>query len=188
MSVSSEITQEVKDFVRKTPFYQHLPYLYLEAKKARTILELGLREGYSTRTVLYGLRDGKQGHLWSVDWGVDPSTAETVRSIQNSELGEYFTWVNRDITSLSDSWFKKREMDLVFPDAGLIEPGKKLLNRYLSSLSKGGRLFLFGVERASFRKAFLKELDRSKYRIEAVPSRAGVLHLGAVIITKEVDD
>ena len=184
MTVFSGIAEEVEALVRERPFHQHLPYLYLEAKKARTILELGIYRGYSTRSLLYGLRDGKQGHLWSIDWGKDPDTPRTVENIRSSDLNKYFTWIKRDITSIPDSWFEKHKADLVHADVP-ITPRKRFLNKYLLSLHKGSKMLLFGIERNPEKTEFLNELDTGKYRLEPISSKRGVLGLGAVWVIKE---
>lgn len=187
MTLFSGVAEEVKELLKEQPTYQHLPYLYFEAKKARTILELGLRKGYSTRSLLYGLRDGKQGHLWSIDWGKNPETPKTVEHIVRSNLAEYFTWIKRDVTSIPDSWFKNHKMDLVFPD---VPPAhrKIFLNKPLLSLSKGSRLFIICLSDAPEKSEFVYSLDTNKYHYEMIPSKKGILNKGAVIITKDVDD
>jgi len=46
---------------------EHLPYLAELGRGANSIIELGVREGYSTRAFLHCLSQRGHGHLWSVD-------------------------------------------------------------------------------------------------------------------------
>jgi cephalosporin hydroxylase len=46
---------------------EHLPRLEYLARHSLSIIELGVREGYSTRAFLHGLAQRGIGHLWSVD-------------------------------------------------------------------------------------------------------------------------
>jgi predicted O-methyltransferase YrrM len=45
----------------------HLPRLAQIGRESESIIELGVREGYSTRAFLHGLSERGHGHLWSVD-------------------------------------------------------------------------------------------------------------------------
>lgn len=92
--------------------------LYLRAKRAKDILEFGLRKGYSTRALLFGCRDGEQGHLTNIDWGKSGFCYDTVELIKKYELEKYFTWIKEDILNVPDEWFASHKFDLIFIDSG----------------------------------------------------------------------
>lgn len=110
-----KICKEVRKIIKEST-HTHLSYLYLEALKAKTIMEYGLLYGRSTRTLLYGLRDGKQGHLWNIDWGHHEATEQTVKEISKSELAEYFTFIEKDVYKIPDEWFLNHKFDLIYLD------------------------------------------------------------------------
>jgi len=176
---------KVKEIIRDTN-YQHPRPLYHAALKADSILEIGLREGYSTTSFLCGLRDGKQGHLWSIDWGKDPRTPKTADIIQRSEMAEYFTWINRDVRLIPESWFESHSMDIIFPDLNVLPlngiPLTGLLQNCLLLMHKGSKMFLLGVNRNSEKEMFIANLDRDLYSYEIQPIQSGM-----AIITKEAD-
>lgn len=92
--------------------------LYLQAKKAKDILEFGLRKGYSTKTLLFGCRDGVQGHLTNIDWWKSGFNQVTVDEIEGMELGKYLTCMKEDILNVPDEWFESHKFDLIFIDSG----------------------------------------------------------------------
>lgn len=161
--------------------YLHPRHLYLEALKADSILEIGIREGYSTMSFLCGLRDGKEGHLWSIDWGKDNKTPKTVDTIQRSRLAEYFTWINRNVRLIPKSWFEEHSIDVIFPD--LNEPPlTELLENCLLLMHKGSKMFLLDVGLKREKKKFLANIDRELYSYEIMPIQNSM-----AIITMETE-
>lgn len=176
------VAKEVKEIMRKNPYYKHLSHLYVEAKKAHTILEIGLQGGLSTRSFLCGLRDGKQGHLWSIDWGKNPITEQTAEKIKQGNLSQYFTWIKRDLYEIPDLWFKEHPMDLIFLD---LTKNYQLdaIKKCLLSMHKGSKLILLHILLYPVRQKFLRDLDKTRYHYETLPIIEGM-----AIITKDVDD
>lgn len=75
---------------------RYLQILFDEAKKVKTILELGIYGGISTRGLLLGCKEGKQGHLISIDRGEHQTTHVIVENIKQSEFSKYFTWMKTE--------------------------------------------------------------------------------------------
>ena len=176
-----KLPRRIREVVAYTK-YRHLVSLYYEALNADAILEIGIREGFSTITFLCGIRDGKQGHLWSIDWGKDPRTPKTVGMIKGSELGKYFTWINQDVHLIPKSWFEARSMDVIFPDLNAT-PLIDVLQNCLLLMHKGSKMFLLDTDLISEKVKFIASLDKDKYSCEVKQVQTEM-----TIITKTVDD
>lgn len=96
--------------------YPYLAFLYHEARRADRILELGIGPGRSTKAFLYGCKHGRGGHLWSIDWGRDPSTLGAIQEVKKIDLSEYFTWVKRDAEQTPVKWYEQNKVDLIWID------------------------------------------------------------------------
>jgi len=112
-----EVPPRVLEFTIETlsSAYSLYPLLYQLATKAESIIELGIGWGKSTNSMLWGLKNGKQGHLWSIDCG-NIHTDEAVAKIKSLDIAKYFTWVKKDFFTIPDEWFKEHKTDLVFID------------------------------------------------------------------------
>ena len=96
--------------------YPYLAFLYHEAKKVDRILELGIGPGRSTKAMLFGCKHGKGGHLWSIDWGRDPSIHIVLREIEHMGLAEHFNWIQQDAEKIPIKWYEQNKMDLIWID------------------------------------------------------------------------
>jgi len=144
------VPHEIQEFInRKVETHPYLRLLYEEAKNAKNILELGIHKGRSTKTILYGCRDGKRGHLYSIDWGGgeedNNETPQTVNSIKQSELNKYFTWMKIDIRDLADEWFIIHPMDLIFVDLDNNKYYDEIVRKCVLSMHKGSKLLMHNI-------------------------------------------
>lgn len=189
-----ELPKEVQEIIDKHPIvYPFLPRLYFEAKQVKRILELGINVGNSTKTILYANRDGN-GHLWSIDWGVDATTPyyknfteETVNQIKKLGLDSHFTWVKRDFFNIPEEWFKNNSFDLIWVDVDNFGEKYFELVRNLSlSMHKGSKLMMHNIIVYPESKLALMELTNDGkyvYEEDLTPSIEGRL-CGLGILTK----
>ena len=121
--------------------HRWLALLYQEAKKAQSILELGIWQGRSTLCLLLGLRNGNQGSLYSIDDCRHGYTEETVAYIKRRGFSPYFTWIKKDFFDIPEDWFRNHQMDLVVIDFDEADYNV-VVDRCLLSLKEGGKLYL----------------------------------------------
>jgi len=154
-----ETCEEVKEMVKRSQLV-HLSYLYREALKTKRILELGLARGWSTRAMLYGLRDGNKSgkfHLWNIDYGRNSFSGDTTNKIKESKLGKHFTWIHKNAFEVPDSWFKRHKFDLIFID--IAGDKTELIRKCTLSLREGGVLIAAGKNEKTERTCL--ELEKS---------------------------
>jgi len=146
---------------------------YLEAKKVERVLELGVCSGDSTKALLRGLRDGKQGHLWSIDWG-NIYTAKAVREIRQMGLIKYFTWVKKDFFKIPDEWFKFHPMDLIFVDYD-DEDYFEIVRKCVLSMRKGSKLLMHNIiAYPKSREAIIQIMKNREYHYEEILKNHGL--------------
>lgn len=179
------LPEEVQQLIaKKGNCWPYLGLLYLEARKAETILELGVGIGRSTRTLLCGCRDGRGGFLWSVDWdkGLTPRTVAEI--IENLGLSKYWEWVRQDFFDIPDEWFKSHPVDLVWIDIGVSQTGIpispdrtffEMVRKCSLSLKTGGRLLLHNIchnQRA--REDLLRFIENGGYKHQEILTMHGL--------------
>lgn len=156
-----------------------LTILYMEALRTKNVLELGISKGRSTRTILYALKSihkWDECHLTSVDDGVRSwATKITTKWIINSELKEYFTWVERDFFDMPDEWFKDRVFDLIYIDYDNFNDYHEILRKCSLSMVKGSILLFHNVthfNRASV--AFQQFAKSDRFKCDIIQTRYGM--------------
>jgi len=144
----TDLPVEVQRLIeQKGNCWPYLPLLYEEAKKAETILEIGVGAGRSTKTLLCGCRDGRGGLLRSIDWNRAPATREAAENIRNMGINKYWDWIQRDFFDMPDEWFTKHPVDLVWIDIGA-SAGRshyEMVRKCSLSLKTGSRLLLHNI-------------------------------------------
>ena len=124
---------------RSGPMAEEVMILYNSAKaiNARTIVELGVEDGTSTRALLTACYE-LNAHLWSVD--IAPCV-QTRRRIEDLFLSRFWTFTQQDDLEFVKKWNKP--IDLLFIDTShQYEHTKEELLQYSRFVVKGGRIFL----------------------------------------------
>lgn len=182
------MTCEIPDYIQEIiedsrhNGYPIIERLYLEAKKDKKILEMGINTGRSTRAILYGCRDGNQGHLWSIDWGLiwdgsEPNlcTFNTIKTIERLGLSKYHTWVKKNFYEIPDEWFKNNRMDVILVDFDANGNYQEIIRKCLLSMRAESKLMVHNLNVfKSVKEAVLEVVKTGKYNLYEVPERYGL--------------
>ena len=143
---SMEIIKQLQDEDGCTSPY--LSLLYGEASKAKNILEVGVLRGRSTRAMLLGCRDGKEGHITIIDWNKnDLITNVTIPLIKELELLDYLkAWVMMDFYKLPEIWFKQNKFDLILVDIEENNNFDELLLKLNLSAESGTKIYMHNTK------------------------------------------
>jgi hypothetical protein len=99
-----------------SPTWLLLPIAYQLATQADSVLELGVGWGKATECILFGLRDGKKGHLYSVDLGHERSRAVQNRILKRSDIKDLWTVIWNDVFLVPNSFLESIQVDFIFSD------------------------------------------------------------------------
>jgi len=114
-----------------------LLYNLVKDRNAKTILELGVRDGISTRAFLLACKE-INGHLYSVDIKDYPKTRKI---IEEMKLDKYWTYYIMDDRKFYKIW--KKKVDLLFIDTShKFEHTLFELEQYSKFVKKNGIILL----------------------------------------------
>jgi len=104
-----------------------------------TIVELGVRGGSSTIAFLSALEKLKKGKLWSCD--IDPLMEELNRKVIDGGLYDYWYFWRGDSVEFADSYFSKRQVDIVFIDTSHeFSQTTKEIDKWSQKIKDGGKM------------------------------------------------
>ena len=152
-----EIKKEHKEFA---PFSLILYELILESKP-EVVFEIGVRHGYSTRTILSTLEENKRGKLYSCD-------------IQNPKFNIVNPYWNfKKINSLEYYKEWKLPIDILIIDGDhSYDMVKADFNNYEKFVKKGGYIFIHDTISWEGVKKFLPEIKYPKINFKWVDGMA----------------
>jgi len=103
------------------------------------IVELGVRGGSSTLAFLSALQKLDKGRLWSCD--IDPLMEELNRKAIEGGLYDYWYFWQGDSVDFADSYFSKKQADIVFIDTSHeFEQTVKEIEKWHSKVKEGGKM------------------------------------------------
>lgn len=183
--LQTDLPIEVKRLIaEKGNCWPYLPLLYAEAKKADTILELGVGAGRSTKTLLCGCRDGKGALLRSIDWNRIRDPRVAAEEIVYLGLNKHWDWIQQDFFDMPDEWFVSHPADLVWIDIGVsyngvptspIRTHYEMVRKCSLSLKKGSRLLLHNIcHNPRAREDLLRFIEPGGYEYEEMRDLNGL--------------
>jgi predicted O-methyltransferase YrrM len=124
--------------VTESDIQAHLPTLAQLAYESESIIELGVRTGYSTTAFLHGLAHRGHGHLWSVD--IEPPLMAPNENLQ-------WAFIQGDDCSPAVLDRLPTGVDLVFIDTDhAYDHTLAELEAYVPRVRAGGRVLLHDTE------------------------------------------
>jgi len=168
-----------RDFAGESTVYcVKLLYNFVVSRNCKTLLELGVRSGVSTRAFLLGCKV-TGGHLWSVD--ISEIRVPNIHFGDDWGLSEFWTFTQH-MNDLDYEWDKP--LDLLFIDTShTYEQTLAELNKFTPYVKRNGIVLLhdslldgvegWGVLRAI--KTFLSENPHWDYYETKVEGELGVL-------------
>jgi len=104
-----------------------------------TIVELGVRSGSSTLAFLAALEKLEKGKLWSCD--IDPLMEELNRKVVEGGLYDYWYFWQGDSVAFGDSYFSRRQVDIVFVDTSHeFDQTVKEIEKWSPKVKEGGKM------------------------------------------------
>jgi hypothetical protein len=102
--------------ISTSPTWLILPIAYQLATQANSVIELGVGYGKATECILFGLRDGKKGHLYSIDLGHEKSRDVQKRILKRSDIKDLWSIMWHDAFLVPDNLLKLMQVDFIFSD------------------------------------------------------------------------